>query len=107
MMKSHLRIRDFFYFSFETAKEFIFSVGGIAGSGYAFRLAAQQASKFLNVFWPGAGSVVSSGIATFGTNCIGKAAISYYTDEKMLEEVKKRFEEDKKKEVESNIFLLQ
>ena len=33
--------------------------------------------------------------------------MSYYTDEKMLEEVKKRFEEDKKKEVESNIFLLQ
>lgn len=61
----------------------------------------------MNVFWPGAGSVVSSGIAIFGTNCIGKAAISYYTDEKMLEEVKKRFEEDKKKEVESNIFLLQ
>lgn len=86
--------------SIETAKEFIFSVGGIAGSGYLMRLAAQQASKFLNVFWPGAGSCVSASIAGLGTRCIGKAAISYYIDEKTLEEVKKRFEEDKKKEAE-------
>nr|WP_286675558.1 GTPase [Clostridium sp. ZBS18] len=34
--------------SLDTAKEFIFSMGGIAGSGYAFRLLAQQASKLLN-----------------------------------------------------------
>jgi len=34
--------------SLETAKEFILCMGGIAGAGYAFRLLAQQASKFLN-----------------------------------------------------------
>ena len=36
--------------SLDTAKEFVLSMGGIAGAGYGFRLLAQQASKILNVF---------------------------------------------------------
>lgn len=79
--------------SLDTAKEFIFSIGGVAGAGYAFRLIAQQASKFLNAVWPGSGSAVSSGIAAMGTSAIGKAAISYYIDDKTLDEAKKKFEE--------------
>lgn len=81
----------------EIAKEFILNMGGIAGAGYAFRLLAQQSSKFLNAVWPGAGSAVSSGIAALGTSAIGNAAISYYIDSKTFNEVKKKFEEAKKK----------
>lgn len=82
--------------SLETAKEFILSMGGIAGAGYAFRLIAQQASKLLNAVWPGSGSAVSSGIAALGTSAIGKAAISYYIDDKTIDEAKKKFDEAKK-----------
>jgi small GTP-binding protein len=82
--------------SLDTAKEFIFSMGGIAGAGYAFRLIAQQASKFLNAVWPGSGSAISSAIAAGGTTAIGKAAIAYYIDDKTMEEAKKKFEEAKK-----------
>ena len=87
--------------SLETAKEFILSMGGIAGAGYVFRLAAQQGSKLLNTVWPGAGSAVSSGIAYFGTSAIGKAAITYYIEDKTLEETIKNFEKAKKENTES------
>jgi uncharacterized protein (DUF697 family) len=82
--------------SLDTAKEFIFSMGGIAGAGYTFRLIAQQVSKFLNAVWPGSGSAISSAIAAGGTAAIGKAAIAYYIDDKTMEEAKKKFEEAKK-----------
>jgi len=88
--------------SLETAKEFILSMGGIAGAGYVFRLAAQQASKFLNVVWPGSGSAVSSVIAASGTSAIGKAAIAYYIDDKTMAEAKKKFEEARKENAESS-----
>ena len=87
--------------SLETAKEFILSMGGIAGAGYTFRLVAQQASKFLNVVWPGSGSVVSSVIAASGTSAIGKAAVAYYIDDKTMVETKKKFEEAKKENAKS------
>ncbi len=82
--------------SLEAAKEFILSMGGIAGAGYVFRLVSQQASKFLNVVWPGAGTAVSSGIAAAGTSAIGKAAIAYYIDDQTIDEAKRKFEESKK-----------
>jgi len=81
--------------SLDTAKEFIFSMGGITGAGYAFRLLAQQASKLLNAIWPGSGSAVSSAVAAAGTSAIGKAAIAYYIDDKTMDEAKKKFEETK------------
>lgn len=83
--------------SLDTAKEFILSMGGIAGIGYGFRTIAQQGSKLLNAIWPGAGSAVSSGIAAIGTNMIGKAAISYYIDDSTFDEAKKKFESRKNK----------
>ncbi len=79
--------------SFESAREFTLSMGGIAGAGYVFRFVAQQSSKFLNLFWPGAGSAVSSGIAAMGTTAIGRAAIAYYIEDLTLEQAKKKFEE--------------
>lgn len=64
--------------SIDTAKEFILSLNDVAGAGFAFRLAAQQASKLINGLFPSAGSIISSAIASAGTEIIGKSAISYY-----------------------------
>lgn len=75
--------------SLESAKEFIFSVGGVAGAGYGFKLVAQQAAKFINAVWPGAGSAVSSAIAGAGTNAIGKAAIAYYIEGQSIDVAKR------------------
>lgn len=83
--------------SLETAKEFILSMGGIAGAGYAFRVLAQQSAKLLNGFWPAAGSAVSSVVAFAGTSAIGNAAIAYYIDDRSIDEAKKKFEEERKK----------
>ena len=83
--------------SLDTAKEFILSMGGVAGAGFALRTLAQQASKAINVICPGAGSVVSSGIAFAGTTAIGKAAVSYYIDDISLEDVKSQFKCEKEK----------
>lgn len=83
--------------SLNTAKEFIFSIGGIAGIGYAFKLVAQQASKFLNVVWPGSGSLVSAGVAATGTSAIGNAAIAYYIDNDTMDKARKKFNDSKKK----------
>lgn len=83
--------------SLDTAKEFIFSMGGIAGSGYMFKLIAQQGAKLLNAVWPGAGSAVSSGVAAVGTSAIGNAAISYYIDEVSIKDAKEQFDKAKKR----------
>lgn len=85
----------------DTAKEFIFGMGGMAGAGYAFRLLAQQASKLINAVWLGSGSAVSSGIAALGTSAIGKAAIAYYIDDETMDEAKKKFEKVKKDNTDS------
>ena len=66
--------------SIDTAKEFLFALGGVAGTGIGLRLLAQQGTKLINLVWPGAGSAVSSTIAFMGTDAVGKAAISYYID---------------------------
>lgn len=84
--------------SLDTAKEFVLSMGGIAGAGYGFRLLAQQASKILNVFWAGSGSAVSASIAALETSAIGKAAIAYYIDDKTIEEAKSTFEASRKED---------
>ena len=89
--------------SLDTAKEFIFSFSGVAGAGFVFRVVAQQASKFLNGVWPGAGSAVSSGIAALGTSAIGKAAIAYYIDDQDMEEAKKIFYSVKQEKMEEKI----
>ena len=79
--------------SLDTAKEFIFSVSGVAGVGYGLRLAAQQGTKIINAIWPTAGSAVSAAIAGTGTNGIGKAAIAYYIDGKNIEDAKTKLVE--------------
>lgn len=71
------------------ARDFIFSLGGIALIGLSLRFAAQQGAKFLNLALPGAGSAISSGVAYSGTYAIGKAAIAYYIDGKSADDAKK------------------
>lgn len=78
--------------SLDTAKEFIFSVSGVAGVGYGLRLVAQQGAKFINAIWPGTGSAVSAAIAGTGTNGIGKAAIAYYIDGKSIEDARAKLD---------------
>lgn len=82
--------------SLDAAREFILSVGGVGVAGYGFKIVAQQASKLLNVVWPGSGSTVSSAVAFAGTNTIGKAAIAYYIDDQNIEVAKQKLEETKK-----------
>lgn len=84
--------------SIESAKEFIFSICGVAGLGYTLRLVAQQAAKFVNAAMPAVGSAISSTIAASGTIAIGNSAVAYYIDDKSIEEVKKVFESSKKQE---------
>lgn len=79
--------------SLDVAKEFIVSTGGVTGAGYIFRLIAQQGVKLLNPILPGSGSLISSGIAGFGTSSIGKAAVTYYLNGKSIENAKKELEE--------------
>ena len=88
--------------SLDTAKEFIFSVSGVAGVGYGLRLVAQQGVKFINAIWPGTGSAISAAIAGGGTNGIGKAAIAYYIDGKSIEDCKAKLDEEKANKGRSN-----
>lgn len=83
--------------SIDSAKEFIFSIGGVAGVGYGLKLLAQQGAKFINGIWPGAGSAVSAAIAGVGTNGIGQAAIAYYIDGKSIEDAKEKLDKAKTK----------
>ena len=75
----------------------MFSLLGVGGLGFVFRLAAQQASKLINTAAPGVGSAISAGIAGLGTESIGHGAIAYYIDNKPIEEAKKRFKENNQK----------
>ena len=75
----------------ESAKEFIFSIGGVAGIGRILKTVAQQSVKLLNGLFPGCGSAISAGIAFAGTYAIGMSAIAYYIDGKNIKEAKKIF----------------
>ena len=54
------------------------SFGGVGALGFGARVAAQQLSKFVNAFFPGAGSAVSASIAVAGMETTGNLAIKYY-----------------------------
>ena len=85
MIIAYLAGRDM---SYDTAAKFIVAIGALGAAGFAFRMLAQQASKFLNLIVPGAGSVVSASIAGAATWGIGKAAISYFFDSSSAEEAR-------------------
>lgn len=56
------------------AVEWISSVGLVGGAGFGLRWSAQQLFKLV----PGAGSLISAGIAGSGTAALGQAAMAYF-----------------------------
>lgn len=80
----------------DAAFEFIVSLGGIGGVGYALKLLAQQAVKFVNAVIPGAGSVISGLVASAGTYGMGKAAIAYYVNDGTVEQARKEMNASRK-----------
>ena len=64
--------------SFKAAGELVVSFGGVGAVGFGLRIAAQQLSKLLNGLFPGAGSAISSTVATGGMEIVGNSAIAYY-----------------------------
>lgn len=61
----------------KTAAEWIASLGVVGGVGLGFRWSAQQLVKLI----PGAGSLVSAGIAGAGTAALGHSAIAYFLED--------------------------
>ena len=58
--------------------EWLASLGVTGGAGLGLRWTAQQIAKF----FPGAGNVVSAGVAGAGTTAIGRSAMAYFLKEK-------------------------
>ena len=58
----------------KTVAEWLGSVGVVGGLGMGLRFAAQTIAKFA----PGAGNVVSAGVAGAGTTAMGQSAIKYF-----------------------------
>lgn len=73
----------------ETLLEYLAAAGLNVGAAMGFRTLAQQIVKLL----PGAGNVISSGIATSGTYAVGKSAEAYFfaEDIKSIEEYMKEW----------------
>ncbi len=82
--------------TFDTAKEFLLSLGGVGAGGIGLRTIAQQSSKLLNFLVPFTGSAVSAAIASTGTMAMGHMVIEYYIKGKDIKTVKKSFEKLKK-----------
>ena len=58
----------------KTVAEFLGSLGVVGGIGMGLRFSAQTIAKLV----PGAGNVVSAGVAGAGTTAIGQSAIKYF-----------------------------
>lgn len=58
----------------KTVAEWLGSLGVVGGLGIGLRFSAQTIAKFV----PGAGSVVSAGVAGAGTTAMGQSAIKYF-----------------------------
>lgn len=72
----------------KTLIEFLGAMGVNVGVGVALRTISRQLVKLI----PGAGSVISAGIASAGTYALCEAAIAYFIDNKSKEEAKEMYE---------------
>jgi len=77
----------------KTMTKFLGAMGVNLGVGFALRGISRQLAKI----FPGAGSVISAGIASAGTYALCEAAIAYFIDRKSTEEAKEIFDEQFKK----------
>jgi len=80
--------------SYDAAKEFLAAIGANVGAAFVLREAARALAK---IVFPGAGNVVSAGVAFAGTWGIGEAAIAYFIQGKSIEEAKHRLDDTRKK----------
>ena len=71
--------------SWESARDFLKSVAGVAGAAHVLRQVARQSIKLM----PGPGTAVSSAVAAAGTRAIGEAAIAYYIKDEDFDNIKK------------------
>jgi uncharacterized protein len=71
-----------------TATEFLGALGANVGVSFAFREAARALVKFV---FPGAGTVVSAGVAFAGSWAIGEAATAYFIEGLSLAAAKRRW----------------
>jgi uncharacterized protein (DUF697 family)/ribosome biogenesis GTPase A len=85
MMIAYLGGRDY---SWKSAMEFLSGLGLVIGIGHVFRAAFRQAVKMI----PGGGSVISAGMAYWGTMFIGHAATAYFIDGLSMEESKRIYQ---------------
>jgi uncharacterized protein (DUF697 family) len=63
--------------------QWIASMGVVGGAGLGLRWTAQQLAKLV----PGAGTIVSAGVAGAGTVTLGQSAIAYFLRDKKIEEI--------------------
>lgn len=78
-----------------TAAEFLGAIGMNVGAAFALREAARALVKYI---FPGAGSVVSAGVAFTGTMALGAAARAYFIWDEPIERARKVFEDRKARE---------
>jgi predicted GTPase len=78
----------------KTAAEFITAAGVNVGAAFVFR---EGARALIKIFMPGAGSVISAGVAFAGTWAIGEAAIAYFIAHKSMTAAKEKGKEAWKK----------
>lgn|GEM_PF-156304 len=67
----------------ESAREFLTALGVNVGTAFTLREGARALAKFV---FPGAGLVISGGVAAAGTYGIGRAATAFFIDKKSIEE---------------------
>ena len=77
MIIAYLGGRDIDY---DNAKELLVALGGAGVAGFTLRVLFQQGSKFFNLVFPGAGTVLSASVASGGTWAIGQAAKAYFIE---------------------------
>lgn len=71
----------------DSAKDFFVALGINVGGAFLLREAARALVKFV---FPGAGNVISAGMAFAGTWGIGEVAISYFIEGQSIEKAKER-----------------
>jgi uncharacterized protein (DUF697 family) len=75
--------------SAKTAAEFVAALGASVGAAIALRHVARAVTKAVI---PGAGSVVSAGVAWAGTRAVGAAAIAYFIDRQSKSQAREQFQ---------------
>ena len=79
--------------------EFLFNVSGVSMAGKGFKMLNSKMKEYILrreaiKLIPGAGEMINAAVAYAGTMAIGKAAITYYIDDKNIEFVRARFKDE-------------